>query len=108
MKSDSRSRVVELDVEQLEATLDRIEQVMGEEITRPFRLLLTSHLWLMQLIQRKNTSIARLRKLVFGSPTERSRDMFEPERAGSESASDSPSQPPAGSTSDSAFPDDGG
>lgn len=108
MKSDSQPEVVELDVEQLETTLDRIEQVMGEEITRPLRLLLTWHLSLVQLIQRKNASIARLRKLLFGNSTERSRDMFGPEQAGSESASGSPADAPADSTSDSATPNDGG
>lgn len=76
MKSKPKPEVVELDAKQLEAKLDEIEQVMGVEMARPFRLLLGWYLSLLELIQRKNTSIARLRRLLFGARTERTRDVM--------------------------------
>lgn len=71
--------VVELDVEQLESALDNIERVMGEETARPFRRLLGWYLSLLQLIDKKNISISRLRQLLFGARTERTRDVLPPD-----------------------------
>lgn len=75
MKCPSKPKVVELDVEELEANLDQIERVLGEQTARPFRLLLSWYLSLLQLIQEKNASISRLRRLLFGARTERTRNI---------------------------------
>ena len=74
MAVKSRPAVVELHVDQLEIILDKVEHKLGAEDSEPLRKLLRSHQTLTQLIQEKNISIARLRKLLFGSKTERTRD----------------------------------
>lgn len=73
-KSQSQRRVVEFDIPELEASLDQIERTMGEPTSRPFRLLLAAHLSLLQSIQERDISIQRLRRMLFGASTERTRD----------------------------------
>lgn len=73
MKPNRKPEVVELDADQLQSQLDQIEKAMGEEIARPFRQLLGWYLSLLKLIEQKNTTIGRLRRLLFGARTERSR-----------------------------------
>lgn len=75
MKPNRKPEVIELDAEQLEAQLDQIEQTMGEQAARPFRQLLAWYLALLNLIEKKNTTIGRLRRLLFGARTERSCDL---------------------------------
>jgi transposase len=75
---EPKPEIVELDVKQLETQLDRIEREMGEETARPFRLLLGWYLSLLRLLEKKNTSIGRLRRLLFGHRTERTRDVVPP------------------------------
>lgn len=99
MKSKSEPKVVELDAEQLEAKLNQIERVMGEETARPFRLLLRWYLALLRLIEEKNTSLNRLRRLLFGARTERTRDVVPTEPTPADPAddqADEPRQPPPG------------
>jgi len=71
MKGKAKAEVLELDFEQMQAQLDQMEQTLGEQAVRPFRLLLSWHLSLLRLIEQKNTSISRLRRLLFGARTER-------------------------------------
>ena len=108
MKPQSPLEVVELDVEQLEAKLRRIEQEMGEETARPFRMLLSWYLSLLRLIQQKKTSIARLRRLLFGARTERTRDIVNHEEANAEPPTNPAVDPPEDSSDASARPADGG
>jgi hypothetical protein len=89
MPHKTTPEVVELDTQELEAKLNQIEQVLGEETARPFRLLLFWYLKLLNIIQRKNTSISRLRQLLFGKKTERFSDLLEPEETPRDSRSDS-------------------
>jgi hypothetical protein len=70
-----RSKVVELDVEQLKSDLDQMQQVMGEDTSRRFRTLLSAYTSLLQLIQEKDISASRLRRMLFGARTERTRDV---------------------------------
>lgn len=65
------TEVLEIDVQQMELQLDQMEAALGEAAARPFRLLLAWHLTLVRLIERKNTTIGRLRRMLFGSSTER-------------------------------------
>ena len=74
-KSRSRARIVELDVPQLEAKLAEIEGTMGEPISRPFRHLLAAYSSLLASINERNISIDRLRRMLFGANTERTRDV---------------------------------
>lgn len=82
MKPKREPEVIELDANQLQARLDQIEQAMGEETARPFRQLLSWYLSLLTFIEQKNATIVRLRRLLFGARTERSRDV-EPQGADS-------------------------
>jgi hypothetical protein len=68
-------KVVELDIGNLNANLNQVEQVMGEPTSRPFRTLLDAYVSLLQLIQEKNISIGRLRRMLFGASTERTRQV---------------------------------
>jgi hypothetical protein len=68
-------KVVELDIENLNVNLNQIEQVMGEQTSRPFRTLLDAYVSLLQLIQEKNVSVGRLRRMLFGVRTERTREV---------------------------------
>lgn len=88
MNAKRKPEVIELDADQLEAQLDQIEQTMGEQVARPFRQLLGWYLSLLNLIEQKNTSIARLRRLLFGARTERCREL----PRSSESSADSTGQ----------------
>jgi transposase len=74
-ESQPKARVVELDVPQLEAQLDEIERTMGEPMSRPFRLLLASYLSVLATVKERNISIDRLRRMLFGASTERTRDV---------------------------------
>lgn len=98
-----KPEVVELNAEQLEAQLDQIEQTMGEQVARPFRQLLGWYLSLLNLIDHKNTTIDRLRRMLFGARTERSRELSSP--AAKTSAESS--APTNGSSDTAPLPDDG-
>jgi hypothetical protein len=97
-----KPEVVELDAEQLEAQLDQIEQIMGEQVARPFRQLLGWYLSLLNLIDQKNTTIGRLRRLLFGARTERSRELSQ----AAETSGDT--RAPAEGTIDASPPPDDG
>lgn len=88
-KPRKKPEVIELDADQLQAKLNEIEQTMGEEMARPFRQLLSWYLSLLALIERKNTSIRRLRRLLFGPRTERTRDL----KGNADAGADSPGEP---------------
>lgn len=70
----SQPAVTQLHVPELEMILDEVERALGAEKAQKLRQLLNSHLTLTQLIQEKNISLARLRRLLFGQQTERTRD----------------------------------
>jgi transposase len=72
--------VTDLDVNQVEEVLTRIEQQMGEETARPLRLMFTWCLSVHSLLQEKDLSITRLRRMVFGPRTERTEDIFPDEQ----------------------------
>lgn len=63
--------VIELDYDDLQAKLNQIEATMGAELARPFRQLLGWYATLVELLRAKTISIQRLRKMIFGSSTER-------------------------------------
>ena len=69
-------KIIELDKQQLEALLDQIAATMGEETAGPFRLLLGWYVSLLALIGRKNLTLRRLRRLLLGSGSERTRDVL--------------------------------
>ena len=72
MPQRNQPEVLELDVEQTEALLCRLEarQLTPEDV-ETLRAALESYLYVTQLIDHKSTTIARLRKLLFGVETEK-------------------------------------
>ncbi len=73
MAVKSQPTVTELHVPELEIILDEVEHSLGAEKAQKLRQLLYSHQTLIQLIQEKNISLARLRRILFGAQTERTR-----------------------------------
>lgn len=65
-----------LDFDLVRATLDKVEEALGVETVRPLRQLLELCLSVMAVLSAKKVSIERLRKMVFGSATERSANIF--------------------------------
>ena len=74
MAVKSRPAVTELHVPELETIFDEVEHTLGAEKAQKLRQLLYSHQTLIQLIQEKDINLARLRRIIFGSQTERTRD----------------------------------
>lgn len=82
------SQVIELSYEQVQDLLRRVdEEGLEKQDYRLIRALLENWLFLYRAIQQKNASIQRLRRLLFGPRTERSKDLFAPK-----------AQPPEGLT----------
>jgi len=71
----SQSKPIEIERAALEALLLRIKQQLGEADHATVRALADSHDRILQLLTQKNLSIARLRKLVFGPTTEKTRKL---------------------------------
>ena len=72
MSSRNAPEILELDAEQTEALLCRLEaRQLTPEDFKALRAALQSYLYVTQLIDHKSTTIARLRKLLFGAETEK-------------------------------------
>ena len=80
--------IIELDEQELHAKLDQIEAALGAEMAQPLRQLLAGYITMLGLLREKNISIQRLRKIVFGSSTERSSKIMPPEDNSSEQGAD--------------------
>ena len=91
-------KIIDVDESELRSKLDAVEANLGADFVRPLRLLLDAYLTVVTLLGKKNASIKRLRKLLFGSSSERS-DKVLPEAGGSseESSNESPSSTTTGS-----------
>jgi transposase len=63
--------IVEVDSTQLEDVLRRVEQSLDEKDTKLIRAVFESYAYVADLVEDKNTSIRRLRKLFFGARTEK-------------------------------------
>jgi hypothetical protein len=87
--------IVELHVDRLEIILDKVEHELGAEDSEPLRKLLRAYLTLAFLLKEKDFSITRLRRLLFGPRTERTRD-----------AADCQSESTSPSTHETAPPDE--
>ena len=67
----TKPTIVEMDMGKLEDTLRRAETALGQEDFARLKALAESYAYLTELVGDKNTSIARLRKLLFGAKTEK-------------------------------------
>jgi transposase len=63
--------IVEVDHTQLEEVLRRVEQALDEKDTKLIRAVFESYVYVAGLVEDKNTSIRRLRQLLFGARTEK-------------------------------------
>ena len=67
----TKPSIIELDMKKLEELLGRAEAALGKEDYATVKALIESYTYLAELVGDKNTSIARLRKLLFGAKTEK-------------------------------------
>jgi transposase len=63
--------IVEVDNTQLEEVLCRVEQALDEKDAALIRAVFASYVYVTDLVDDKNTSIRRLRQLIFGARTEK-------------------------------------
>jgi hypothetical protein len=69
--------IIDMDVEKLETLLRRAEDAsLSAEDLQMIRTVCESYLYLTHLIDQKSTTIARLRKLLFGAQTEKTADVL--------------------------------
>lgn len=72
----NKPEIIEVDVQLLDAMLDRAEKESFEkEDYQKVREVFESYVYLTQLLGQKSTTIARLRKLLFGDRTEKTKDV---------------------------------
>ena len=72
MVSTKPTTTIEIDVQKLEEVLRRVEaNELTEEDCQTIRTLLASYVHLTELLKDKGTSLARLRKMLFGASTEK-------------------------------------
>ena len=71
MMSAKQPEIIEMDFTKLEALLDRAEGTVEKEDFETIRTVFDSYYYLTQLIDKKSTTISRLRKLLFGASTEK-------------------------------------
>jgi hypothetical protein len=83
----SSPEIAEVSPTQLEGVLRRVEQALTEEDAALIRAVFRSYIHLIDLVEDKNTSIRRLRQLLFGARTEKTdavvgRETEKPDAAG--------------------------
>jgi transposase len=67
----TKPTIIELDMGKLEDVLRRAEATLNEEDYAMLKALAESYAYLTELVGDKNTTVARLRKLLFGAKTEK-------------------------------------
>jgi hypothetical protein len=72
----AKLEVIELEIPLLESLLETIAAQLGEEVAGPFRQLLNSHVQLLQVIDDQEMSLRKLKQLLFGAKTERTRNVL--------------------------------
>jgi hypothetical protein len=76
MMTRKSPEIIEMDVSKLEALLGRAEDTtLQKEDLETIRAICESYLYVTELIDQKSTTIARLRKLLFGARTEKTADV---------------------------------
>ena len=64
-------KVIDLNTKKLESVLDRAESALDEEDYETIKAVIESYAYIAELVGDKNTTIHRLRKLLFGARTEK-------------------------------------
>jgi transposase len=103
-----KQEIVELRMDQMEELLQRAETALNEEDYKTLKALVESYTYITELVEDKRTTIHRLRKLLFGSRTEKTRDVIrggaEDEAASSASDQDDDATPSANDKEERAGP----
>ena len=87
--------IIELDMGELEDVLQRAEAKLDEKDYALLKALAESYSYLTQVVGEKNTSIARLRKLLFGAKTEKTAKVVGHPPHADTGSDDTPSAPAA-------------
>jgi transposase len=69
--------IIEVDRNQVEEVLRRVEQALDEKDAQLIRAVFQSYAYVADLVEDKNTSIRRLRQLFFGARTEKTAKVIE-------------------------------
>ena len=81
MAKSSAPQVVELSSAQLEALLVKLAQALPAETYQLVETLLRTLQWVTRALEAKNTSLGRLRRMLFGAKTETTRNLLPPSGA---------------------------
>jgi len=73
---------IDLDMEEIKTLLERARTVMDEEDYKKLEALVETAVYISQVVEDKKTTIARLRKLLFGSSSEKTCDVLKDEGEG--------------------------
>ncbi len=76
-----KPKIVELGRDEWEAILQRAQAVLNENDYRMVETVVQSYAYVTDLLEDKRTTIDRLRKLLFGSGSEKTRDVVPPTQA---------------------------
>ena len=72
-----KPEILELSMNQMEELLLRAETALKEEDYKTLKALVESYAYITELVEDKRTTINRLRRLLFGSCTEKTRDVLQ-------------------------------
>jgi len=79
---------LEIDMAELDALLARVKEALGEEDEKKLRQTIETLEYLLHLVESKGTTINRLRQILFGSSTEKTRDVLGDEAEAEEKVKD--------------------
>jgi len=91
--------ILDLDMHRLDDVLRRAEGALPEDDYAMLKAVVESYAYIANLVGDKNTSIARLRKLLFGAKTEKTATVLGKQAASpppASSTADAPADSPAG------------
>ena len=74
-KRKKKQKIVKLNTAELEGILQRAEAELNKEDYELLKALAESYVYVTNLVEDKTTTIARLRKLLFGSSSEKTSDV---------------------------------
>jgi transposase len=79
MSRQSQSTLLEMDMGTLDEALQHAEEKLSERDANALKAVVNAYEYLTELVEDKNTSIAKLRKMLFGSKTEKTAAVVEQE-----------------------------
>jgi transposase len=93
-KKQKPPEIVELTADQVEALLRRAEAGLDGPDYQKVRAVIESYIYMCEVLDQKGTTIARLRKLLFGSGSEKTRDVTPPDDDGETQEGTDEAEPP--------------